>query len=115
MDRASGYSASFSSAHSQGDSHRGSAETRLHGHDFHVWVRAKCPWSSSIMSDVSAIADELNGRQLEDMMPGSATDAAALAAWFLERLIMKYPLITEVSIVAGGHNDSAIREAQRVR
>lgn len=115
MDRFSGYSASFSSAHVQGDSHRGDAGTRLHGHDFQVWVRAKCPWASAIMSDVAAIAEELNGRQLEDMMPASSTDAAGISAWFLERLSMKYPLITEVSVVAAGHNDSAIRESHKMR
>ena len=115
MNRDSGYIAHFSSAHSSGDSHRGDATVRLHGHDFQVWVKAECPWSSLIMKDVTDIAYELNGRQLEDMMPGSATDATSVAAWFMERLSMKYPTVVEVSIIAGGHSDTVGRDRQRVR
>lgn len=51
---------------------------------------------------LDAIVAELDGRRLEDMMPGASTDLADIPSWILERLVLSHPGIVEISVTEIG-------------
>src|SRR5574343_875044 len=69
----------------------------LHGHTYEVHATVEGPlepdddgvhrvqWYDSI-AQLQRLADELDHRHLNDMIPGSVTIPETIAAWFLERL-----------------------------
>ena len=112
MERFSVYYAGFSAGHSGGISHT-KADTRPHGHDFRVVVEAKIDETAEINEALFALTGEFMGRDLEDMMPGAATDATGIAAWVMERLSLRFPAVSKVDVQAAGHHGYVLREPRR--
>ena len=79
----------------------------LHGHTYTVTAAvignlepnemgvARVQWAETIEDELGRIAEELDERHLNDMIPGAVTVPEGLAAWFLERL--QYADYVEVS------------------
>lgn len=112
MERFSVYYAGFSSAHVGGISHT-KADPRPHGHDFRATVEARLDETQEINEALFSLVSEFNGRTLEEMMPGAATDATGVASWIMERLSLRFPSIVRVSVEAAGHHGYVIREPRR--
>ena len=76
------------------------------GHTWHVSAGASGPLervesgiflvrgSGGLRTELLAVVAEINGRHLEDMMPGVLTTNEGIAAWLLERL----PTAHEVTV-----------------
>lgn len=79
-------------------------EAHLHGHTYAVSVTALITLSAdwTISADLRRLVGELNGRQLEDMMPGASVDLDGIALWVMERLLMAHSSVISVSVTEDG-------------
>lgn len=73
-----------------------------HDHELIVKVTLEGPRGvrgyDTISKDLRALANEMDGRDLVDVMPGSDGSLWALAARLHERLAQTYPAVVEVSV-----------------
>lgn len=91
----------FRSRFSAATSHHDGEDAKLHGHAYDVEVEvAAGDWA--LGDDLDSILAELDGRRLEDMMPGASTDLDQIPGWLLERLVMSHPAIVEVRVTEIG-------------
>ena len=89
----------FSGAHDLGS---GTMCTKMHGHRWSVKVsvaedRNRFPDPDAFQRAVIALRDELHLRNVTDMIMPSIADVHGIAAWFMERLSIRYP-ISEVEV-----------------
>lgn len=104
MDYSVTYSAEFEAAHTIA----GHPEcARQHGHRYRVEVRSRLRYhaerrqvtdSEMLRKAVADIAAELNLRSLNEMIPAITTTPDGIASWFMERLMLSFPLVTQVTI-----------------
>lgn len=62
---------------------------------------------------LSAIAAELDGRQLEQMMPGASPEPVGLASWIMERLSGGFPKLFRVEVQEGTNASVAVERDVR--
>lgn len=62
-----------------------------------------------IDAGLSGIVEELDGRVLEDMMPGAATTLLGIASWSTERLALSNSTLVRVEVSSEGHRVSVER------
>lgn len=72
-------------------------EGRHCGHNYTVEVTQVEP-NTDIGHALDSILAELHERTLEDMMPGAETSSLGVAAWLMERLALRFPRLTRVSV-----------------
>lgn len=78
--------------------HRDEAESPyLHGHTFFVSV-TESGEPRDLKSDLDAVAAELHLHSLDDMLVGGGQSLDFMAAWFMERLLLRHPKVTFVEI-----------------
>jgi len=75
---------------------------KLHGHTFRVIIRVQgdpepdthnlVANDGELLKRIEDLRAELNGRHLNDMLPGVIPSAQGLANWFWERLALHYQL-----------------------
>lgn len=51
-----------------------------------------------LRESVQALADECDGRNLNDMLPGVIPSPHGVARWFMERLLDQWPRVVEVTV-----------------
>jgi 6-pyruvoyl-tetrahydropterin synthase len=96
--------------------------TRQHGHFYDVeatvsgeldpvkgWPRG----TEHLPTDLWEIVKELEGRQLNDMMPGVTTTPVGIAAYFMERLAINYPRLTSVEVRCSDHTAGRVSRTPR--
>jgi hypothetical protein len=80
---------------------------RLSGHNY-VVEATQVEANADIKHALASLVVELDGRQLEDMMPGADTSAAGVAAWLMERLALRFPRLVRVSVQSTGTERVAV-------
>jgi 6-pyruvoyl-tetrahydropterin synthase len=73
------------------------SDGRLCGHNYTVSV-TQVEENRDIVHALASIIAELDERQLEDMMPAATTTPAGIAAWFVERLALRFPRLVRVTV-----------------
>lgn len=100
--------ASFDAGHVLPEDPQCSAEG--HGHSWQVMVevtgdlnvqRGRARGSDGLETALETLVSELNGRSLNKMMPGATPSPNGIALWVMERLSLKYPRITTVTVAQG--------------
>ena len=79
---------------------------RLHGHRWKVSASIHARFdplkgrlaAQLLGGDLSNLMLELNGRHLNDMLPGTHTMAENVAAWVMERLSLQYKTLYKVKV-----------------
>jgi hypothetical protein len=61
---------------------------------------------------LSHLVDELDGRVLEDMMPGASTTLLGIASWVMERLALPILKLQRVLIEEDGHGVAVERDVR---
>lgn len=89
----------FSGSHDLGS---GALCTRLHGHRWTVDIKVteepdRLPDKAALMRALMEIRNELHGRDVNAMIAPSLPDVHGIAAWFMERLLLRFP-INEVTV-----------------
>jgi 6-pyruvoyl-tetrahydropterin synthase len=77
-----------------------------HGHHYRVQVTAKgqmqregqSPDVTALHQAVQDLADECDGRNLNDMLPGVIPSPHGVGRWFMERLLDQWPKVVEVTV-----------------
>jgi len=81
--------------------------SRTHGHEYHIRATVihedidsggMPRGSADLRRVVGIITDELDYRDLSEMLPGILTTTTGLAAWFFERLAAHFPGLTRVDV-----------------
>lgn len=78
-----------------------------HGHDFRVEVTVAGS-NYDLGPALNLVTDELEGRSLEDMMPGAETAVSGIASWFVERLALTFPKLTRVTVWEGANRYATV-------
>jgi 6-pyruvoyltetrahydropterin/6-carboxytetrahydropterin synthase len=80
---------------------------RLHGHRYRIQVEATLRFepvrrqvtdTTPLQQSVREACAELEGRLINDMLPGVVPTPDGIAAWFMERLSLGFPRITRVTL-----------------
>jgi 6-pyruvoyltetrahydropterin/6-carboxytetrahydropterin synthase len=80
---------------------------RPHGHRYRVEVtstlrfepvRRQVTDTTPLVEAIRGMCFELEGRSLNDMIPGIVPTADGVAAWFMERLLLHFPRVTSVTV-----------------
>ncbi len=80
---------------------------RQHGHRYRVEVGMVLRFEASrrqvtdtvpLKSAIRDICAELDGRHLNDMIPGVVPTPDGIAGWFMERLLLSFPRVTRVTV-----------------
>ena len=80
---------------------------RQHGHRYRVEVAADLRFEpvrrqvtdiEPLRKALTDICAELDGRWLNDMIPGVLPTPDGIAAWFMERLLLHFPRVTRVTL-----------------
>lgn len=61
-------------------------------------VRRQVTDTVPLQAAIRDICVELDGRQLNDMIPGVVPTADGIASWFMERLLLSFPRVTRVTV-----------------
>ena len=80
--------------------------SRLHGHHWKVSASIQSRFDpikgrlavSLLGDDLARLLAELDGRHLNDMLPGTHTMPENIAAWVLERLSLQYRTLYKVKV-----------------
>jgi hypothetical protein len=72
-----------------------------HGHEFTVRVVQRDINSLELGSALDDIIREIHLRDLDVMIAGGSTSLEGIAAWFMERLVLRFSLILEVWVSIG--------------
>lgn len=102
-------SGEFDSAHSLvNDPDHG----RVHGHGYRVEVQADLRFEAQrrqvtdtkpLQEAVASLCRELDGRNLNEMLPGVVSTPDGVASYFMERLLLSFPLVKQVTIWERAH------------
>lgn len=85
---------------------------RLHGHDWQVEasISGQVDPRTGMVVDfgeveeaLSAVLSEFDGRHINDMLPGASPTHEGLAAYIRERIALKFPLVSTVSVITSGY------------
>jgi hypothetical protein len=95
--------------------HRDEAESAyLHGHTFFVSA-TETGESQSLLGDLEAVAAELHLRSLDDMLAGGGQGLDHMAAWFMERLLLRHPRMTLVEMWVADRPDVRVGTRRELR
>lgn len=101
--------ASFASTHREE-----SESPYLHGHTFFVSA-TETGESHDLDKDLSAVALELHLHSLDDMLVGGGQGLDFMAAWFMERLLLRHPRITLVEMWIADRPDVRVGARRELR
>jgi 6-pyruvoyltetrahydropterin/6-carboxytetrahydropterin synthase len=79
---------------------------RVHGHHYRVQATALGHMQRDgtpvdmfeLRQAAQALADECDGRYLNEMLPGVIPSPHGIARWFMERLLDQWPRVAEVTV-----------------
>jgi hypothetical protein len=95
--------------------HRDEEESpHLHGHTFTVEVGEK-QGDGSLEAHLSEVVSELHLRSLDDMLAGGAQDYHSIAAWIMERLLLRHPRLAWVEVSVADRPHMAWGERRETR
>jgi len=96
--------------------------TRQHGHFYVVtasvtgeldpvfgWPRG----TQNLPTDLGDLVSEVNGRNLNELMPGVVTTPVGIAANFLERLLGRYPTLVAVGVKCSDGTSGTVTRTPR--
>ncbi len=111
-------SGSFSASHEEEFCFLGS---RLHGHKWRVTatimaifdpIKGRLTKHSDLQQDLVSVLGELNGRHLNDMLPGTHTMPENIGVWVLERLNFAHKRLYEVEVEVEGQVARVFKEVR---
>ena len=94
---------------------------RLHGHRWTVSTRTQARFDpvkgrltsgTHIGISLNDLLAELDGRHLNDMLPGTHTTPENIGAWAMERLSLSHKGLFEVTVEVDGHEVRITREVR---
>jgi len=95
--------------------HRDDAESAyIHGHTFFVSA-TESGESSGLRSDLDEVAAELHLHSLDDMLVGGDQGLDHMAAWFMERLLLRHPRMTFVEMWVADRADVRVGIRRELR
>jgi len=95
--------------------HQDEAESPyIHGHTFYV-AATKVGTSVALREDLAEIAAELHLQTLEDMLVGGGQDLHSMAAWFMERLLLRHPRLTRVELWVADRPEERVGVEREIR
>ena len=102
-----------------GSTHRLSTEgPHLHGHTFHVSATETAldsDMGDDLPGDLRAIVGELHLRSLDDMLIGGNQTLDGIAAWLMERLLVRHPGLSIVEVWTADRPDFRVGVRREVR
>lgn len=100
-----------------GSTHRDPAEgPHLHGHTFHVSAtETGSDIGDELGADLRMVVAELHLRSLDDMLVGGSQTLDGIAAWLMERLLLRHPGLSIVEVWVGDRPDVRIGVRRETR
>jgi len=94
---------------------------RLHGHRWRVSASIQSRFDpikgrlapQSLLADLSGVLAELDGRHLNDMLPGTHTTPENIGAWVIERLSLQYRTLYKVKVWLDEREYTSVRREVR--
>lgn len=87
-----------------------------HGHTFFVTATEFGGLASnSLKFDLDEVVTELHQHSLDDMLPAVSQDLESMSAWIMERLAMRHPGLTTVSMWLADRPDERIGSEREIR
>lgn len=86
----------------------------IHGHTFYV-TATEVGSSVALREDLAEIASELHLQTLDDMLVGGGQDLDSMAAWFMERLLLRHPRLSRVEIWLADRPEERVGVEREIR
>lgn len=89
-----------------------------HGHTFHVEATELGTEGGvryDLHPDLASIVFELDLHDLDDMLVGGSQSLDGIAAWIMERLLLRHPRLTTVEVWTADHPEVRIGVTREIR